>query len=437
MEINSPSSFYAQGLRAIRNTYSSSTQVGNGVCKLEIDGIPYADEMGRQSHFGAWQETVQGPGSSTNRPGQCPFGTDRSDQEPFQRDDIEEIDNSLQEESQSKVNRKNVKPFLSPWPRRSPLPSAKTPPLFKAETRRSSAPERPRPRAYSDDPTSQPIPKIVEFEPRQSRRTVVEITNDVFKIMNQDFEKNNADEGRIYIVRSHDHPGLFKIGRTSRSINKRRDEISRCIGPKLDTVNDANHSCVPNVQRCEKLIHTELANYERKFCCGCKQKQRDCEHLDKLTKHGEWFEISEAKAVEVVERWRKWISKNPYCDGALREKEWLLIKRHRDDQALMNSLISEDGEYWCWHAFMQTSMCYYEYLWLKNRLFSKRPGKQSDRSRWESLLKHWKSNIIFCLLILMVLIVSSAIVSIFGFSSSAYVLMDTIILGIGGILYAA
>ena len=43
------------------------------------------------------------------------------------------------------------------------------------------------------------------------------------------------------------------------------------------------------------------------------------------TEHGEWFEITEEKALEVVNKWRDWVIKNePYRpDGSLRTRwEW-------------------------------------------------------------------------------------------------------------------
>ena len=264
--------------------------------------------------------------------------------------------------------------------------------------------------------------------------------------MKMPIKKDNPDKGRIYILRIVDNPGLVKIGRTTKMIWKRKGQINRCINRKVEAINDDNHANVPDHQRVEKLIHAELWHYERTFHCLCKQnskrKKYSCEDHDGLTAHGEWFEIPEAKAIEVVGRWTRWISTDPYRNGKLKSSEVLRIDACAQNPDHMNSMIAgnginKDNGFWRWDDFLGTSGLYLRYLWLHQLLYAKRFEKNSDCSRWDSFLKHWKSNVAFGLWITGF----SVVMSIFRYllpSCIAVLAVVTIaVLASSGILYAA
>ena len=304
---------------------------------------------------------------------------------------------------------------------------------LNSKSRSSSAPEIGN---TGPNGVPSPEPEMRILERKNEFRDIIENTNDVFDVMKEKIDKTHPDTGRIYILRNIEYPGFVKIGRTTKPIRKRQNQINRCIEQKLEVISGDDHSCIPNHQRVERVIHKELWNYERHFACrSCKRKRQRCEDNDGTSVHSEWFEIPEAKAIEVVDRWRKWISTNPYCDGQLKQKELLRIEAYASNPALMHGMVIQDE--WHWQAFMQTSRFYFHFLWLRHLLCAKRSAGKTDCSRLESLSKHWKSNIIFALLIFVVSVILSTIPSLFPVSLPAYAGMNMVVFGAGGILYAA
>jgi len=317
----------------------------------------------------------------------------------------------------------NSKPRSSSAPEVRPLTSADT--LSSATSETSF--ELPLPSANHEAlPGNQRA--SLKFKAKHERQGTMEITESVFDLMKKRFGKDDSDRGRIYVLHNADHPGLYKIGRTFRPIKERRREIEHCVEYKLVAINDDNHIEIPNYQRVEKLIHAELWNFERDFACKSHEKPKN---------HGEWFEISEEKALEVVGRWKKWISTDPYSDGRLRPKEFLRMNIFRQDPDMMNSLVTDDGESWRWDVFTSISGLYLEYLWFKNFLCAKRPKPMSDCSRFDSLLKHWKSNLVVSLLIAIIPVISTPLAYIFPSFSTVIALADTMLLVSICLLYAA
>jgi hypothetical protein len=69
---------------------------------------------------------------------------------------------------------------------------------------------------------------------------------------------------------------------------------------------------VPNAWRVEELCHAELVDCQVYIdCTGC------------LCEHKEWFQISAAEAIAVVQKWSTWMYSTPYDPalGSLKEKE--------------------------------------------------------------------------------------------------------------------
>ena len=299
--------------------------------------------------------------------------------------------------SSAKKPRSNIEPSQSPC---DVLGSRLSP--VRAQNRSSSAPET---RAlapcddhhslYSKNPErSLPVPdqhiglgtqgELLDFYKRNESRTIIENTYSVFDLMKENIVKSNFNDGWIYILRSATNPHLLKIGSTSKTARERKIRITHCIGTELKVLDVENLFRTPNHFRVEKLIHRELYNFEKKLNCKTCKKA-----------HKEWFEVSEEKAVEVVERWKRWMSTDPYSNGQLSHPEVLRIDSCAKNAAVMRGMISPDGQSWRWDDFMATPPFYFKYLRLSAFLFAKRFTGKSDHSRWESLLCHWKSNLAF------------------------------------------
>lgn len=256
-------------------------------------------------------------------------------------------------------------------------------------------------------------PPLVRFQNyHQEAISARVVAHEIFPLMkNKSKGKVDLDVGRIYTLRMADHPGFIKIGRTTQAIMKRRNQIQRCVEFELFSANDNDHCPVSNHRRVETLIHAELRNYRRCFpCVVCKQKsklegrkeetqpRKNGHECDGLNMHGEWFEIDQAKALKVVERWKEWISKDPYCGGALKPIWQWRIDYYASNARRMERMETVDGEDWRWDEFMAfTELEYWcSCTWhgfIRERL------EASSCSRFDSLCKHWKSNVLFCLVV--------------------------------------
>ena len=267
------------------------------------------------------------------------------------------------------------------------------------------------------------------FTAQNETKAVIEVVNTVFTLMEQKIEKDTSDRGRIYILRRIQEPRFLKIGRTTKDIKDRQKAIEPCVG-KTEVIYGKDLVQVSNHTRLERLIHTELWRRERKFqCFNCSQKHQS---------HREWFEgISDEEAIEVVNRWRNWMLSEPYRSGKLRFLWQLRIRAYTENDVAMRSLVLKDKGDWRWCDFMEASSFGLADLWLRFFLFARRHVERSSCSRWDSLLQHWKSNVIFGFIISLISVVSSGISSFFQFSLPAYMLMNIAILGVGGALYAA
>ena len=240
---------------------------------------------------------------------------------------------------------------------------------------------------------------------------VSQLTHNVFDLMREPLEQNkskkcsskkktmgNQDEGYIYILYIEGYEGYVKIGRTEKKIEKRQKQINKCIKYPLKIIKGEDFCAVPNHKRVERLIHEELRNDRRKFPCDCgrtARKKNDCEESDGLTMHGEWFQLGQARACEVVGRWRKWMSSGPYVEGHLRPLEQLRIDYYDKNPQLKRKMKTVGNE-WRWNDFMNFPGWKFRYLWIYNELHKSRP-ERSNCSRWESLRKYWKSNVVLCL----------------------------------------
>lgn len=76
-----------------------------------------------------------------------------------------------------------------------------------------------------------------------------------------------------------------------------------------------------------------------------------------MTQHGEWFEIDEEHAREVVGFWRRWMSTNPYDNGKLSSFQQAKVAHYANDQSLMEAMVIkyENGrERWNWNGYLNS-----------------------------------------------------------------------------------
>jgi hypothetical protein len=134
----------------------------------------------------------------------------------------------------------------------------------------------------------------------------------------------NRDHGFIYIFKSPIYPGYVKIGKTKRTSEERIQQWRWRCKFTCNHVKDDNDTRFQHYGIVELLVQAELWNKRRKFkCTRCKKEHRQeigTRGVTKATEHGEWYEITEDHAKQVVERWRHWVTMaRPYRshDGIL------------------------------------------------------------------------------------------------------------------------
>jgi hypothetical protein len=141
------------------------------------------------------------------------------------------------------------------------------------------------------------------------------------------------DDGYIYIFRSKPDafpgPKYVKIGKTKQKPEERKDQWGKKCKFDFIHVEDENDKRFLHYHVVEKIIQAELYNERRKYKCN---KCKNFHHLElgegsilsTPTEHGEWFEVSEEKALEVVNKWRDWVIKNePYRPDGTLHARWM------------------------------------------------------------------------------------------------------------------
>ncbi|KAL9120130.1 MAG: hypothetical protein Q9187_003312 [Circinaria calcarea] len=184
--------------------------------------------------------------------------------------------------------------------------------------------------------TSQVLDAVPSFERyHEENMQPNSINNELFRqIRRRELEKkvdagnilpSNTDLGYIYIFTLPSCPRFIKIGMT---IQVPKDRVSQqkyhCKQP-YNIVEDPHDKPFRGYGAVEKLIKVELHNLRRKFVCGkCKTTNKQV-----AREHGEWFEISEEKALEVVERWRQWMVKGkPFDSNGVLTPFW--VRRYEE-----------------------------------------------------------------------------------------------------------
>jgi T5orf172 domain len=133
--------------------------------------------------------------------------------------------------------------------------------------------------------------------------------------------KSGKREGSIYVYSSLACPGFFKAGFTSETVRDRLKRWKDC-GFVISLVKDGNQRRFRYAKHVEKLVQIELHPVRRKFACR-KHKQKKSRNP---RIHNEWYEINPEHLLQVIEKWRHWITMledNPYDDDGALTPRWL------------------------------------------------------------------------------------------------------------------
>ncbi len=173
-----------------------------------------------------------------------------------------------------------------------------------------------------------------------------DVKNEILRLIRRQKSKPAAEStlnhGFVYIFKSDRFPGHVKIGSTVRAPETRMKEWGTVCKFKAIQVTDQNDKAFMFCRIVEQIVHAELYNEQRRFFCdSCKTKDgRKVKHILAMakrekgageteldlrpTEHGEWFEVSETKALEVVNKWRDWmIHQEPYNKDAMLLTFWV------------------------------------------------------------------------------------------------------------------
>lgn len=148
-------------------------------------------------------------------------------------------------------------------------------------------------------------------------------------------DSKDQEDGYVYLYEVEGNTGFVKIGYTGRSTETRHNEwrFDCNRDPKvLYPIHSGSAMVVPNARRVEALCHAELDHRRiRVYCRGC------------LKQHIEWFEISPAEAIAVIQKWSKWMATSPYQSTQLRSVvKWTLreeeTRKARDVDRFMKEI---------------------------------------------------------------------------------------------------
>ncbi|KAI9752085.1 MAG: Adaptor for signal transduction [Chaenotheca gracillima] len=200
----------------------------------------------------------------------------------------------LKTEVKAEIEPETQEAFLSDIPSigKASFPRTHFRPLNRPVTR------APKPSSLRDEPEPAYKPYRVKLRTRGAT------DRDLCRIAQDTLKKSELEPGFVYIYKRADLPGLVKIGLTNRdNVQTRLDEMSRTCQQTIFEIVDVHQRRVRHARRVERLVHAELALWQMTLalCEACGRR------------HKEWFEIEEAVALSVVERWRAWVEMGVYA----------------------------------------------------------------------------------------------------------------------------
>lgn len=138
------------------------------------------------------------------------------------------------------------------------------------------------------------------------------------ELCNQDLQS-----GYVYVYEVEGNKGFVKIGYTTRSVEERHQEWNfdcNRASKLLYPIPSGTVARVRNARRVEALCHAELDHLRMTIYC------KNC-----LKEHLEWFEVSSAQAIEIIQKWSTWMATDPYHQpyGLRSGKKWTLKEEER------------------------------------------------------------------------------------------------------------
>lgn len=162
---------------------------------------------------------------------------------------------------------------------------------------------------------------VSNLNPRASDREIRRfLTDEVAKQHNRSSPKKEDDKRRgiVYVLKpeqdrmSSEDDGIFvfKVGRSD-DLKTRKKNLESTCKRKFEEVAIRRQRFLPQADISENLAQLELGPWKHDFDCACG------------TKHREYFEVTEKKAVEVVQRWTRFYRQNPWDENGSLKAFWL------------------------------------------------------------------------------------------------------------------
>ncbi|KAH8683779.1 T5orf172 domain-containing protein [Ilyonectria robusta] len=152
--------------------------------------------------------------------------------------------------------------------------------------------------------------------------------------MMRELGEKDRIKGHVYMYEVEGNKGFVKIGYTARTVEGRHREwdfdcnrATKALYPIPSTTSAE----VLNVRRVEALCHAELNHRRiRIYCKAC------------LKPHLEWFEISAAEGIAVIQKWSNWMETWPYKSTELRSgAKWTVREEERKRAQDMDRFLRE------------------------------------------------------------------------------------------------
>lgn len=153
------------------------------------------------------------------------------------------------------------------------------------------------------------------------------------EVMRELGEKDRI-KGHVYMYEVEGNKGFVKIGYTTGTVeNRHRQWDFDCnrATKSLYPIPSTTSAEVLNVRRVEALCHAELNHRRiRIYCKAC------------LKQHIEWFEISAAEGIAVIQKWSIWMETWPYKSTELRSgAKWTIKEEERKRAQDMDRFLRE------------------------------------------------------------------------------------------------
>ncbi|KFY52242.1 hypothetical protein V496_08587 [Pseudogymnoascus sp. VKM F-4515 (FW-2607)] len=154
----------------------------------------------------------------------------------------------------------------------------------------------------------------IKFEQYKGIGSRSDIKIAILNVTLQEDKEQSLDKkkGFVYIYKLGSSEGHVKIGKSRQKHGERVKQWAKSCKLPFERISDPNDKMFLHYGIVEKLTHAELSDTRKTYKCEiCNNKGRV---------HDEWFEVTEKRALEVIEKWRGWlVQQQPYeLDGTLR-----------------------------------------------------------------------------------------------------------------------